>query len=68
MTPALPARRGAALSLAAAALLLALTPVFHDGSPDYPAWAALNWFMAAGVALIAAAVCVLARRCASLNV
>jgi len=56
VTPAA-ARRGAALYLAttalAVALLLMLTPVFHDGSPDYPAWQVLNWFMAAGVALIA---------------
>lgn len=53
------ARRGTALYLAATALavalLLMLTPVFHDGSPDYPAWQVLNWFMAAGVALIAVA-------------
>lgn len=52
-------RRGAALYLAttafAVALLLMLTPVFHDGSPDYPAWQVLNWFMAAGVALIVVA-------------
>ncbi len=55
MTPAL-ARRAVALYLAATALavalLLVLTPVFHDGSSEYPAWEVLNWFMAAGVALI----------------
>ena len=53
------ARRGAALYLVATAiavaLLLMLTPVFHDGSPEYPAWEVLNWFMAAGVGLIVAA-------------
>ena len=31
----------------AAALNLILTPVYHDGSPDYPIWKILNWFMAA---------------------
>ena len=30
---------------------LILTPVYHDGSPDYPTWKILNWFMAAGVIL-----------------
>ncbi len=33
----------------AAALNLILTPVYHDGSPDYPIWSILNWFMAAAV-------------------
>ena len=37
------------LSAIAVGLLLMLTPVFHDGSPEYPAWKILNWFMAAGV-------------------
>ena len=37
------------LSAIAVGLLLMLTPVFHDGSPDYPAWKILNWFMAVGV-------------------
>ena len=37
------------LSAIAAGFLLMLTPVFHDGSPEYPAWKILNWFMAAGV-------------------
>lgn len=50
------AQRGVALYLAATALavafLLMLTPVFHDGSPEYPAWQVLNWFMAAGVVVI----------------
>lgn len=31
------------------ALNLILTPVYHDGSPDYPIWRIVNWFMAAGV-------------------
>ncbi len=31
---------------------LILTPVYHDGSPDYPVWKIINWFMAAS-ALIA---------------
>ena len=33
----------------AVALNLILTPVYHDGSPEYPVWKILNWFMAAGV-------------------
>ena len=33
----------------AVALNLILTPVYHDGSPEYPIWKILNWFMAAGV-------------------
>ena len=37
------------LSAIAVGLLLMLTPVFHDGSADYPAWKILNWFMAVGV-------------------
>ena len=39
----------------AVALNLILTPVYHDGSPDYPVWEIMNWFMAAAVlvALIA---------------
>ena len=39
----------------AVALHLILTPVYHDGSPDYPVWKIMNWFMAAAVlvALIA---------------
>ena len=42
------------------ALVFILTPVFHDGSPEYPVWRVLNWFMAVGVAAIVA---VSARRC-----
>ena len=30
---------------------LMLTPVYHDGSPDYPVWDYINYFMAAGVLL-----------------
>ena len=37
-----------ATGIAVAALLIA-TPLFHDGSPDYPTWKVLNWFMAVGV-------------------
>ena len=39
----------------AVALNLILTPVYHDGAPDYPVWEIMNWFMAAAVivALIA---------------
>lgn len=39
---------------AAAAANLILTPAYHDGSPDYPVWEVINWFMAAStlVALV----------------
>ena len=30
---------------------LILTPLYHDGSSDYPVWQILNWFMAAAVVL-----------------
>ena len=40
-----------ATGIAAAALLIT-TPLFHDGSPDYPVWKILNWFMAAGVLIV----------------
>ncbi len=36
----------------AAAALLIVTPLTHDGSPDYPVWRILNWFMAAGVVIV----------------
>ena len=36
----------------AAAVLLMVTPLIHDGSPDYPLWKILNWFMAAGTVAI----------------
>ena len=36
----------------AAAALLIVTPLTHDGSPDYPVWKILNWFMAAGVVIV----------------
>ena len=36
----------------AAALLLIVTPLIHDGSPDYPLWQILNWFMAVGAVVI----------------
>ena len=53
------AQRSVALYLAATAIavafLLMLTPLFHDGSPEYPAWKVLNWFMAAGVGVIVVA-------------
>ena len=39
----------------AVALNLILTPVYHDGSAEYPVWKIVNWFMAAGV-LVALAV------------
>ena len=30
---------------------LILTPLYHDGSSDYPVWQILNWFMAVAVVL-----------------
>ena len=40
-----------AATAGAVAFNLLLTPVYHDGSPEYPVWRILNWFMAAGVAV-----------------
>ena len=40
------------LTALAAALLLMVTPLIHDGSADYPLWQILNWFMAAGTVVI----------------
>ena len=45
----------------AVVLNLILTPVYHDGSPEYPVWRILNWFMAAGV-LVALVASYLRRR------
>ena len=36
----------------AAAALLIITPLTHDGSPEYPMWRILNWFMAASVLIV----------------
>ncbi len=30
---------------------LILTPVYHDGSTDYPVWEVINWFMAVSVVI-----------------
>ena len=49
------------LTALAAAVLLMVTPLIHDGSPDYPLWKILNWFMAAGTVAILV-VAFLARR------
>ncbi len=35
----------------AVAVNLAATPLYHDGSEEYPVWKILNWFMAAGVVI-----------------
>ena len=40
------------LTALAAALLLIVTPLIHDGSADYPLWKILNWFMAVGVVAV----------------
>ena len=42
---------------------LNLTPVYHHGSPDYPIWEIVNYFMAAG-AVMALATSYLRRRAA----
>ena len=61
-------KRIAALYLVLTALVvffnLILTPVYHDGSPDYPVWKIVNYFMAAGV-VIALAASYLRRRSAN---
>ena len=61
-------KRIAALYLVLTALAvffnLILTPVYHDGSPDYPVWKIVNYFMAAGV-VIALAASYLRRRSAN---
>ena len=49
------------LTAVAVALNLILPPVYHDGSPEYPVWRILNWFMAAAV-LVALVVSYLRRR------
>ena len=57
-------RLGAAylvVTAVAVAVNLILTPVYHDGSEEYPVWKVLNWFMAAGV-VAALAVSFLRRR------
>ena len=35
-------------------LNLIATPLYHDGSPDYPTWKILNWFMAVAALIILA--------------
>lgn len=40
------------LTAIAVALLLMITPLIHDGSPDYPYWTILNYFMALGAPLM----------------
>ncbi len=33
----------------AVAVHLMVTPLYHDGSAEYPVWKVMNWFMAVGV-------------------
>ena len=40
-----------ATGLAVAALLM-LTGVIHDGSPDYPIWEVMNWFIVFGAPIV----------------
>ena len=40
------------LTAIAVALLFMITPLIHDGSPDYPIWTILNYFMALGAILM----------------
>ena len=48
-------KRALGVFLVATAIVVAanliLTPVYHDGAPDYPVWKVVNWFMAAGVVI-----------------
>ncbi len=39
------------LTALAAVILLIITPLTHDGSPEYPYWVILNWFLAVGVVI-----------------
>ncbi len=39
------------------AVHLMVTPLYHDGSPDYPVWEIMNWFMAVGVLVMLAVAC-----------
>ncbi len=34
------------------AVHLAVTPLYHDGSPDYPVWEIVNYFMAVGAVIV----------------
>jgi len=34
------------------AVHLAVTPLYHDGSPDYPVWEIVNYFMVVGVVIV----------------
>ncbi len=43
------------LTALAVAVLLMITPLFHDGGDDYPIWEVLNYFMVAGVIIALAA-------------
>ena len=36
----------------AVAVHLAVTPLYHDGSENYPIWEIFNWFMATGVVIV----------------
>ncbi len=36
----------------AVAVHLAVTPLYHDGSEEYPVWKIFNWFMAVGVVIV----------------
>ena len=43
-----------ALIALAAFTLLIITPLYHDGSAEYPHWQILNYFMAVGVVVVLA--------------
>ena len=40
------------LTAIAVGVLLMITPLIHDGSPEYPNWTIMNYFMALGVILM----------------
>ena len=43
------------------AVHLMVTPLYHDGSAEYPVWSIVNWFMAVGVVAILVVGCVCKR-------
>ena len=59
------AKRTVAAYLALTAVVVAanvvLTPVYHNGNPDYPVWEIVNYFMAVGAVIALAVSCMRCR-------
>ena len=59
------AKRTVATYLALTAVVVAanvvLTPVYHNGNPDYPVWEIVNYFMAVGAVIALAVSCMRCR-------